>query len=144
MYRNTLALCAESVLLDQQTNNVSLINVVEEITPDEFPVVMPRVSWLFIFERDPSDDPQPPVAFVVRLGGRELLRVPVEVNFEDKMRNRAMLAMSGLPIASEGVLEGELTLGGVAVTVRTIVRRATRSDAQQRHEVSVAIHPTSA
>ena len=52
MLRCTLAVVAESVVRDAQSNNVSVFNILETFAAAGFPAIFPRLAILFMLTRE--------------------------------------------------------------------------------------------
>jgi hypothetical protein len=108
MYRLILASCAERALIDQETNSLSLINILEEINVERLPAVVPGVAWVYLYEREMIDPATAQVTFVVRLDGKEIGRAEIVADFQDKVRTRVKIGIPALEITAFGFLEAEL------------------------------------
>lgn len=104
MIQSPLAVCAESVVRDADTNLISIFNVFEELTVPAFPVALAKLSVLFILERDSSDPDQVECIAVLLNGEREINRVQITADFEDKPRTRVIIVAQGLVIENPGTL----------------------------------------
>jgi len=95
-------MASESVVIDQQTNQVSVINVLEDIQSPGFPLVISKLSAVFYLTREASDNAI--VEFSIRFFNNEieLNRFPVTSNFEDKLKNRTRIQVNGLVIPNPG------------------------------------------
>jgi hypothetical protein len=112
MIQLKLAVCAESVVRDGETNTVSVFNILEEITALSFPAAIPKLSVLFMLERENDDPDRIDCLITFTLGEKELGRAEMEGNFEDKFRNRLMLVVQGVMLPEPGILSVNLTVDG--------------------------------
>lgn len=113
MYSNRLLICAENVILDVQTNSISVINILEDITPAGFPFFIPRFSLVHFLERDPIDPPSIQINIKIILESETIFDMNQDANFQDKLRTRSMLTLGGLPIQRPGTLEVCITPNGI-------------------------------
>ena len=106
----TLLTCAESVVVDQRTNKVSVFNVIDSINVPLFPFVMQRMTVLSMFSRTP-EEPVEPQGFelVIALAGQELLRSGLQMNFSHHPQLRHMFEVQSVVIATPGVLTISVT-----------------------------------
>jgi hypothetical protein len=105
MYSAKLMLCAEGVVRDAESNTVSVYNIFEEIRSATFPVIIPKLFILLITQRDPAQDPPTPAASIrIQLDSDLLDETKMEVNFQDKSRNRFILGVGGLVVTRPGTL----------------------------------------
>lgn len=115
MIRSRLAVCAESVIIDRFTNGVSLINVIEDMSAVGFPIAIDRMAVLFVLERDESDEESLSASMHVDFrptdpGGEDAsVVIPVELDFQGKLRVRSVQQIEGLPLPGPGVLGLKLT-----------------------------------
>lgn len=105
MIRCSLALTAESVVVDGATNLASVFNIIEEVQSAVYPIAIPKLMILFVLERD-TDDPEQPGGFrlIANLAGRELVSVPVEPNFQGRARLRLVTGFGGFVVPGPGTL----------------------------------------
>lgn len=107
-----LAIAAESIVRDAETNTVSIFKVLEEIATPGFPLVIPTMMVVFVLERDSDDaDPQNP-ALVIWSGGEETSRTSISVQFKGKPRTRAFVRLNGLTVPGPGDLKFALEIAG--------------------------------
>ena len=112
MTRLKLLLCAEGVIVDQRTNNASVFTILEELTPQELPVVLPQFVVLAILERDEGDPEKCDCTLGLSLNDEGIFEQDMEVDFKGKPRVRQMVYFGGVPIAKPGTLTASLELGG--------------------------------
>ena len=125
MIQSKLAVCAESVVRDAETNTMSVFNIIEDISTSAFPVGMPKLSALFILERSERDPEQVDCVVAVTMGEQEIGRVPIEGNFEGKLLTRVILVVQGIIIEKPGLLTIALSvndkpMGAWSIAVRAI------------------------
>jgi hypothetical protein len=115
MYLARLTLAAEGVVVDRETNAISVFNILDRITAEGFPLLLQKMAFLVIWERSLEDAPQVEGRFSVHFSGRELYQQPVRVEFTTSTRNQFVLRMHGLVIPQPGVLAFRITLEGGVV-----------------------------
>jgi len=106
-------LVAEGICIDQQTNNMSIFNILEEVRTTNFPAVMAKLIAISLWNMDSKDwgsDFQELLR--VKMPGED---VPKEfrLNFPaepEKMRHRIYITIQNLIINAEGIIEVELLL----------------------------------
>jgi hypothetical protein len=108
-----LAICAEAVVRDAATNAVSVFNIIEEISSQTFPRALPKLSCLFLLHRDANDDPLYNGLVRIIDNGVETTAIPLEIDFKDKLVNRNIVVLGGLPISGPGELRVSLLVEGV-------------------------------
>ena len=101
-------LVAESVVIDQQTNRVSVINILESIAAHAFPVAIYKLVCIFHLQKD-EDDPES-IELLVKItsGETQLTQLPVTANFRGKPNTRNIAEVGGLVILQPGELKVSL------------------------------------
>jgi hypothetical protein len=104
-------LCADRVIRDTETHNISVINIFEEMTPEGLPLLVPRITVFALLHRNKDEDPsQIKCRFRIEVGNNKLGEHEMSIDFQDKTRNRAVLTINGLLIPTSGVLLVSLLL----------------------------------
>ena len=106
--KSILLTCAESTLLDANTNRVSLINIYDELVSPQFPFLIPLFSVLAITEKVDGEQDEGFCTIRISLGSQTILDAPVLVNYQGSDIHRSMLGLRGLVIAEPGVLRVQL------------------------------------
>ncbi|MDP9311610.1 MAG: hypothetical protein M3R24_12140 [Chloroflexota bacterium] len=112
MIQSKLAVCAETIVRDAETNAVSIFNIIEEIGADQFPVVIPRFSSLFLVQRSNDDREQIDGTVVFTVADKELARAQLSIDFQGKRLNRVTVVIHGLVLEQPGNLEVKLEIDG--------------------------------
>jgi|SRR5882672_10205499 uncharacterized protein DUF6941 len=143
-----LLAAAEISVLDQRTNGLSIINIIDELGSPAFPFIVPRVSIVAILEREMTEpETYEGFSFSAHFNGQVPFSVGVGINFQGKPKLRSLMDVGGLVIQTPGTLrialnrEGTelaawyvqvIQIGGPEPTVITEpVTAAPRSDAVQ-------------
>src|SRR5262245_28644656 len=100
--KGLLAACAHSVVLDNRTNLVSIIEIYEDVTPSGYPVDLREIAVLFLVEREPSDEAKLNCSFKVKHRESEIHSFPVDIDFQDKQRSRLVVNLHGLVVTAPG------------------------------------------
>jgi hypothetical protein len=99
--------CAESVIIDSESNRATLVHILDDSNVPSFPVVMPYLSAFCIFTRQ-AGEPDPDARIRVILNDVTLLDAPFPVAFQDQLRTRATARIHGLMIPAPGQLRVEI------------------------------------
>jgi len=99
VYRSRLLVCADRVLLDASTNNVSIVEVMDELHGTTFPRVLPRLQIYCAIERDDSDSPSPAGRLLVTNNGTELGTFTIRSEFGDLLAARCFINFSGFVVS---------------------------------------------
>ena len=116
-------LVAESVSVDQDTNSVSIFNVLEEIEAAELPVVVPKMvaisSWL-VAEHEHDSDFQVTLRFSGG-GFEEAEEHPFNMRRGKRARHRIFHWFKGVPFKKFGTVSFEVLLNGEHRASHTVV-----------------------
>jgi len=93
-----LLLVCEVALVDRRTNNLSLVNIWNELTPNGFPFVVPRLVLVAVFERE-GDEESPEVILRIKQEGTVLFSQSFVAQFKGKSRTRHILEIHGLVVS---------------------------------------------
>ncbi len=104
MIKSILGIAANRIIIDAKTNQVSIIDVFEGIGAQSFPVVIPRLSFMFHLQRDDSDDESKELVLKYYVDENAAMNFPVNVDFQNKLTTRAVIEFEGFMIPSAGVL----------------------------------------
>lgn len=103
-----LLACADSVLLDANTNRVSLINIHDEISSPQFPFLIPLFSVLAVTKKEDGEADEGACTIRISLGDQTVLVAPVLMNYQGAEIHRSMLGLHGLVITGPGTLRVQL------------------------------------
>jgi len=105
-----LAICAQMVLLDAQTNSVSLINIADDLTVP-LPGLLASLAAVFFVHRERSDPDKIDAFISAGMVTQEQVRFPHHVDFQGKLNTRLIVQMAGVPIPVPGKFHIGLKLG---------------------------------
>jgi hypothetical protein len=111
----------ESVSVDQQTNRVSLFNVIEEVWSSRFPATISQAIATSAWHREPADEH---VDYQVQLriyapGEDSYKEFPVNVKIE-KDRHRIFHELANLRVSQPGNLKFEVLINGQYAATHTV------------------------
>lgn len=104
MIRTVSLICASRIIRDATDNRISAIDMFDDTVIQGFPIVFPRTSILWLLERSQEDSAQTQGTLSVSLNNAVLQDIPVNINFQDKMRTRAIVLIGGLVLQNPGRL----------------------------------------
>lgn len=102
MVRSLLHVLAENALLDVQTNQMTIVSMIEEFQVPSFPLVIPRMVFVSLLERDPEDPVDIQCRIEAQLDGEKLFEGDLPVKFQDKLRVRSVSNFRNAVIPREG------------------------------------------
>lgn len=126
MLRSRFIACADTALRDAETQQVSLIGLLEEIAAPGFPLMLPRLSVYAKFDRDPSDPDTFSCMLQLSVGQLSVGSCRFELGFATTLASRALIHVSEIMIPSSGVLRAVVQHQGESVAgieIPIIMRR---------------------
>ncbi|MCH7700254.1 MAG: hypothetical protein IID37_01085 [Planctomycetes bacterium] len=112
MVRLEFFVVAESFSIDQLTNRVSIFNILETIQAPAFPLVLPQLMAVSLWEDDERDtERQYQVDIRITLGDTELEHIQQNLKFP-RPRLRTIAQILNLKIPGSGRMKIELKLNG--------------------------------
>ena len=102
------AIAANRVLVDSITNQVSIIDLFEQLKAPSFPVLVPRLTLLYYISREAGDPATQDLTVVCKLADSEVFKVDVKVDFKDEDSTRIVLGIDGLTLTQPGMFQAFL------------------------------------
>lgn len=103
MITTRYALCASRVIRDASEERISVVDLMEDIAAQAFPIVIPKLSFVWCLKRESNNDPaQFPGLVTIRLDNEQLFQHPININFQTTLINRQIVAVGGLAIPRPG------------------------------------------
>lgn len=112
MARLEFFVVSEGVSVDQQTNQLSLFSVIEQVTSPDFPLVLPYAAAVSLWMAEAGDngrDFQCMLRIILPDGGQH--DFPTNFTFRAR-RHRVIQRILGFPINEPGLLRFEVFLNG--------------------------------
>lgn len=111
---------AQGVSIDQSTNQVSVFNILEDISSEDYPVVLDHCVALALWNAEDGDDGRD-FQTVVRVTLPDGNTHDAPANFTMRTpRHRSTLRIQGLPIPSPGEVRFDVELNGQHVASHTL------------------------
>jgi len=92
--------------------SISIINIIEEFASSGFPLFMTRFDIFNLFEREEDDDSKITFELKILINDDELVKLDINVDFDDKLRNRSIATLNGFVIPNPGILKAILYNNG--------------------------------
>jgi len=103
-----IAFAAEGVIRDIQTNNISAFNILESLASPAFPFFVQKIFFFSLLTKTDGDDNSYNLQLIVKNNEQKLLEIPIKADFQNKLRNRQIVEIGGLPIPAPGLLSFHL------------------------------------
>ncbi|HAY23282.1 MAG TPA: hypothetical protein DCY27_14190 [Desulfobacterales bacterium] len=105
-------LVAEDLSVDQQTNRLSLFNIIEQLTGCNFPFPLPFAAAVSLWVAEDGDESQDFQCILhIILPDGETYDFPTNFTFKTR-RHRVIQRIQGIPITKSGLLRFEVHLNG--------------------------------
>jgi hypothetical protein len=104
MIKPKLMFCAETVVIDAETNTTSVFNIFDEILSETLPFILPRLVVVFILERDVDDENIIDLTLNIVVAEQLIFTQANPFNFQGRSRARGVFTLGGMPISTPGVL----------------------------------------
>jgi hypothetical protein len=100
-----LIVCAQSVVIDQRSNAISLLNVFEELNVPAFPFAIAYMAVGMLLSRE-ANEPSNPANITLRfyLGDEQIFRTIINPVFQQHLRMRHVVDIQAFVIRRPGVL----------------------------------------
>ena len=99
---------ADGAVIDQQTNRLSIFNVLEEMSAPGFPAMHSQLSIIAVLQKGPNEKEDPKLNIRISLDRSELVDFPITLSFEGVERSRFVGSIAGLLLPSAGTLKFDL------------------------------------
>lgn len=121
MIRLELLLAAEGVVVDRESNNASVFNMIEEVHFLNYPLVIPKIIIYCGLLREPADPAQHHLTLEMSVEGESFLQDNLAFNFGGGNRNRLIINIAGLAIPKPGFLRYAIKNGPEVLGAREIM-----------------------
>lgn len=110
MIRAKICLVAEGLSIDRESNVASIFTIIEGVQAAGFPVVMQKVVFFCLWERDNNDPALVHGHFKASQGENVLIEKNIDINFGESRRNRTAITVNGLLLHGPGKVLFQLAL----------------------------------
>jgi hypothetical protein len=107
---------SEGAMLDQGSNMVSAWNIISGIKPVGLPLVLSKLSFCILWQREEADPVNAPGEFSIALNNSELLRHAIYLDFGTGKLHWTMMSIAGLVITEPGTLLFQTQIQGNPTT----------------------------
>ncbi len=124
MIRAKACFVAEGVAVDRDTNQVSVWGLVERLDASGYPVGIPKVTFVCLWERTLADPAYSTADFLVAVDGRQLVRQQVAVDFGAGLAHRSTIRVEGLTLEHPGNVVFGLAIPGHVAAEWSVIAAA--------------------
>ena len=104
MLISKLILCADHVIVDEQTKNISAVNILEEISAIKFPFAYPKISAINWIKREADDPRKTDIKLIIKNNDNLIFDADYSIDFGESMMNRFIYNLVGIKIKLAGTL----------------------------------------
>jgi hypothetical protein len=108
-------LCSERVVIDKETNNTSIFNILENMHSAGFPLFVQKFDFFALLQRLENDPQRIDLNLKIYNNDNLLLDHRMSADFQEKLRNRVTIHINGIAVPNPGILVVTLFLGNVAL-----------------------------
>lgn len=110
--RCALIAACEIAIIDARTNNLTLINILQDLSSPTFPAIHPRVNLAAILDRT-GDEPNASDGTIrIALDDQPVFETPLHIDFQGHLRVRAVAEIQGVVLTRPGILKLSLLHAG--------------------------------
>ena len=95
---------SEGASIDQETNALSVFNILEEITPVGLPLLIQKIVVVLAVEREENETDEVEGLITIKNNDIEIHTLSANIRFGGKRRARLRVIVNGLPIHAPGKL----------------------------------------
>ncbi len=111
---------AKTAIRDMETNNISLINILEQINASAFPLFLPEAHIVGVFIKEEGDDKEIGCELVVSVGAVQLMSTTIDLDFTNSNSCRIIMHINALPIPGPGEMKVKLNHGDNLIGTYTV------------------------
>lgn len=102
MISSKVLLVADRAIRDSESGNLSIINILEDIVAESFPILIPRFTVVAFLLKDKNDDSKQTIKFHLKNNDNVLGEHIIKVDFKDKNLTRAIIELGSIPFKESG------------------------------------------
>lgn len=104
MIKDILFIISEGASIDRATNQLSVFNILEDLSSPAFPLMIQKIVATIFLERNNEDETDFNANLVIKNNEQEILSFPIPIKFSDKLKIRSIVTIGGLTVPSPGEL----------------------------------------
>jgi hypothetical protein len=108
--KTTFFTLCESAIIDQRTNALSIVNIIEEVNTIGLPAVFPKVTIVIVLERK-TNEKDFDLDLVISQGKKKIFNKNTAIRFQGKLRTRHLIEMMGFTITDSENVKFEISKG---------------------------------
>ncbi len=97
-------LCGENIIRDIEGGQITIYNLLDDISAVGFPLLIPRFCIYFFSERENGDADVQEIALSISNNDQRIFSDKVKVQFNQKQRSRSVVKFNGIVVTAPGTL----------------------------------------
>jgi len=110
--KTRLFVVSEAAVIDRKTNNLSVFNILEHLSVQGFPLVIPRLFIVASLDRGEKDENTTQLTLQVKQNHTTVFNQTLEFDFQDKETTRNLIELLGFTVTEPGFLLFRLNRNG--------------------------------
>jgi hypothetical protein len=111
MAKQIFLVCCKTAIVDSLTNQLSILNLIEEIKSPKFPAILTEAHIVAYIQKEENDSQTLDLEITVGQNQKVIVKQSVQINFGDGLRNRLIL---NFPLFVPGPGEIEISVKGLS------------------------------
>lgn len=108
MIKPLIILCSDAVVIDKDSNNASIFNILENLNSSGFPLFLQKFDFFVLLQRTDADPQRINLNLKIYNNETMLLDHRMNVDFQQKLKNRVTIHINGIAIPNPGILKAVL------------------------------------
>jgi hypothetical protein len=133
MISSKLFLVAERVIRDSESGSISIINILDDIAAESYPILIHKVVAISYLQKTDTDSGKQTLQFQLFNNSTQIGDHQIKVDFRGKNHTKAIIELGGIPLSEPGkasfVLkfeETELNSYSINLVLREEIRVSTQ------------------
>jgi len=131
-------LVSDLAAVDKRTNTLSIFNIIGELNAESFPVIVPRLTVVMVFERKENEEEKQGVVLRIKQSGHKLFEAQITLDFQGKLVARSIVEIRALMVERSEPLVFQLLRNGRQIATYPVLLLAKAGIAEPKRETGSA------
>ena len=131
-------LVSDLAAVDKRTNTLSIFNIIGELNAESFPVIVPRLTVVMVFERKENEEEKQGVVLRIKQLGHKLFEAQITLDFQGKLVARSIVEIRALMVERSEPLVFQLLRNGRQIATYPVLLLAKAGIAEPKRETGSA------
>jgi hypothetical protein len=100
--KGILFVAAEKVIQSTDTNQISVINILEDLVTESYPFVIQYLNLVCYIEKEKSDEDEPISKLIIMNNEKEIVNTSAKVFLKNIEKTRLIINLNGIPFYEPG------------------------------------------